>query len=60
MHTYTPTPVKITSCIRDSTDGIDIRYHIGESLLPSVRHFLRFIDAETKVAEYGFARKVRS
>ncbi|KAI0090520.1 hypothetical protein BDY19DRAFT_991965 [Irpex rosettiformis] len=47
-------------------EGIDVvlldmskfpRYHIGESLLPSVRHFLRFIDAEHKVAEYGFARK---
>ncbi|KAI0358724.1 FAD/NAD-P-binding domain-containing protein [Trametes cingulata] len=33
------------------------RYHIGESLLPSVRHFLRFIDAEAKVASHGFARK---
>lgn len=35
------------------------RYHIGESLLPSVRHYLRFIDAEEKVAQHGFARKVR-
>lgn len=34
------------------------RYHIGESLIPSVRHYLRFIDAEEKVASYGFARKV--
>ncbi|KAI0708919.1 FAD/NAD(P)-binding domain-containing protein [Cerioporus squamosus] len=33
------------------------RYHIGESLLPSVRHFLRFIDAEEKIASYGFVRK---
>ncbi|GJE91513.1 FAD/NAD(P)-binding domain-containing protein [Phanerochaete sordida] len=33
------------------------RYHIGESLLPSVRHYLRFIDAEEKVAAHGFARK---
>lgn len=33
------------------------RYHIGESLLPSVRHYLRFIDAEDKIASYGFARK---
>ncbi|KAI0783000.1 hypothetical protein C8Q75DRAFT_482022 [Abortiporus biennis] len=33
------------------------RYHIGESLIPSVRHFLRFIDAEEKVANHGFARK---
>lgn len=34
------------------------RYHIGESLIPSVRHYLRFIDAEEKVANYGFAMKV--
>lgn len=36
------------------------RYHIGESLLPSVRGYLRFIGAEEKVAKYGFTRKVRS
>ncbi|KAF7327989.1 hypothetical protein MKEN_00379500 [Mycena kentingensis (nom. inval.)] len=39
-------------------DGIDVvvleaskfpRYHIGESMLPSLRHFLRFIEAEDKV-----------
>lgn len=34
------------------------RYHIGESLIPSVRHYLRFIDAEDKLSEYGFTRKV--
>ncbi|KAI0332267.1 FAD/NAD-P-binding domain-containing protein [Cubamyces sp. BRFM 1775] len=33
------------------------RYHIGESLIPSVRHFLRFIDAEEKVIARGFTRK---
>ncbi|KAF9783765.1 FAD/NAD(P)-binding domain-containing protein [Thelephora terrestris] len=33
------------------------RYHIGESLIPSVRHYLRFIDAEEKVANHGFATK---
>ncbi|KZT04732.1 FAD/NAD(P)-binding domain-containing protein [Laetiporus sulphureus 93-53] len=33
------------------------RYHIGESLLPSVRHYLRFIDVEEKIAAYGFTRK---
>lgn len=33
------------------------RYHIGESLIPSARHFLRFIGAEEKVAEHGFAMK---
>ena len=34
------------------------RYHIGESLIPSVRHYLRFIDADEKVASYGFTTKV--
>ncbi|TFK47870.1 FAD/NAD(P)-binding domain-containing protein [Heliocybe sulcata] len=33
------------------------RYHIGESLIPSVRHYLKFIGAEEKVAQYGFAHK---
>ncbi|KAH7904414.1 putative halogenase [Hygrophoropsis aurantiaca] len=33
------------------------RYHIGESLLPSVRPFLRFIDAEDMVLNHGFTAK---
>ncbi|KAJ7206028.1 hypothetical protein GGX14DRAFT_367523 [Mycena pura] len=33
------------------------RYHIGESMLPSLRHFLRFIGAEDKVEMHGFQRK---
>ncbi|KAF7297289.1 FAD/NAD P-binding domain-containing protein [Mycena indigotica] len=33
------------------------RYHIGESLLPSVRPFLRFIGAEDVVKNHGFAEK---
>ncbi|KAJ7222830.1 putative halogenase [Mycena haematopus] len=34
------------------------RYHIGESMLPSCRPFLRFIGAEEKVANHGFTVKV--
>ena len=34
------------------------RYHIGESLIPSVKHYLRFIGAEDKVANHGFVVKV--
>ncbi|KAK6992920.1 hypothetical protein R3P38DRAFT_3078358 [Favolaschia claudopus] len=34
------------------------RYHIGETLLSSLRPFLRFIDAEEKVKNWGFAVKV--
>ncbi|TCD62537.1 hypothetical protein EIP91_006764 [Steccherinum ochraceum] len=33
------------------------RYHIGESLIPSARHFLRFVGAEEKVINHGFLRK---
>ncbi|KAG2366746.1 hypothetical protein BDR07DRAFT_1395703 [Suillus spraguei] len=33
------------------------RYHIGESLIPSVRHYLKFIDVEKKVVEMGFQNK---
>ncbi|KAJ7079395.1 putative halogenase [Mycena belliarum] len=33
------------------------RYHIGESMLPSVRPFLRFIGAEQKVIDFGFCIK---
>ncbi|KZW00975.1 putative halogenase [Exidia glandulosa HHB12029] len=33
------------------------RYHIGESLLPSCKPFLKFIDALDKVASHGFMPK---
>ncbi|KAG2353895.1 hypothetical protein BDR07DRAFT_1553174 [Suillus spraguei] len=33
------------------------RYHIGESLIPSVRHYLKFINVEKKVVEMGFQNK---
>ncbi|KIY53484.1 putative halogenase [Fistulina hepatica ATCC 64428] len=33
------------------------RYHIGESMLPSCRAFLRFIGAEEKVKAHGFTHK---
>ncbi|KAF8160850.1 FAD binding domain-containing protein [Crassisporium funariophilum] len=33
------------------------RYHVGESLIPSIRHYLRFIGAEEKMINYGFIRK---
>ncbi|PBK87739.1 putative halogenase [Armillaria gallica] len=33
------------------------RYHIGESMLPSCRPFLRFIDFEEKMKNYGFFPK---
>ncbi|KZS96642.1 FAD/NAD(P)-binding domain-containing protein [Sistotremastrum niveocremeum HHB9708] len=47
-------------------EGIDVvllegssfpRYHIGESMLPSVRPFLRFIKCEEKVVKHGFQNK---
>lgn len=33
------------------------RYHIGESMLPSLKLFLRYIDAEEKVKSHGFCVK---
>ncbi|KAI2627784.1 hypothetical protein GGR54DRAFT_636906 [Hypoxylon sp. NC1633] len=33
------------------------RYHIGESMLPSIRHFLRFIDLDREFDSYGFRIK---
>ncbi|PPR01324.1 hypothetical protein CVT24_006326 [Panaeolus cyanescens] len=53
------------SCL--GREGLDVvlleaevfpRYHIGESLLPSMRHFLRFIDLEKKFLGHGFYEKV--
>ncbi|KAJ7121941.1 putative halogenase [Mycena filopes] len=34
------------------------RYHIGESMLPSCRPFMRFIGVEQKVVDHGFCVKV--
>ena len=36
------------------------RYHVGESMVASIRHFLRFIDLDTSHTtfnEYGFVKK---
>lgn len=33
------------------------RYHIGESQLPSIRYFLRFIDLDKDFDAYGFMQK---
>ncbi|KAI5831782.1 FAD/NAD(P)-binding domain-containing protein [Schizophyllum commune Tattone D] len=33
------------------------RYHIGESLIPSARHYMKFIDAEEKLVQAGFKHK---
>ncbi|KAG6355157.1 hypothetical protein INS49_004238 [Diaporthe citri] len=49
-------------------EGIDVvlleadkfpRYHIGESMLPSMRHFLKFIDAYEKWDAHGFNVKAK-
>ncbi|TVY40371.1 Flavine halogenase [Lachnellula occidentalis] len=33
------------------------RYHVGESMLPSIRHFMRFIDCDEKFDAHGFRIK---
>ena len=35
------------------------RYHVGESMLASLRPFLRFIDLDSTFVDHGFKRKVR-
>ncbi|KAL4964142.1 NAD(P)/FAD-dependent oxidoreductase [Aspergillus stella-maris] len=48
-------------------EGVDVvlleadifpRYHIGESMLASIRHFFRFIDLKKTFDEYGFEKKL--
>lgn len=34
------------------------RHHVGESMLASIRHFLRFIDLQNTFNAHGFNRKV--
>lgn len=34
------------------------RYHIGESMLPSIRHYLRFIELDEVFNKHGFTKKV--
>ncbi|KAJ7780767.1 FAD/NAD(P)-binding domain-containing protein [Mycena maculata] len=47
-------------------EGVDVvilesarfpRYHIGESMLPSIRNFLRYIDLEDTFVAHGFYKK---
>lgn len=35
-----------------------LRYHIGESMLASIRHFLRFVELDSVFDSYGFIKKV--
>ena len=37
-----------------------VRYHIGESMLASMRHFLRFIDLDSTFDNHGFQKKVKA
>ncbi|KLO13206.1 FAD/NAD(P)-binding domain-containing protein [Schizopora paradoxa] len=34
------------------------RYHVGESMLPSLRHFLQYVGADDKFKNHGFKKKV--
>ena len=35
-----------------------VRYHVGESMVASMRHFLRFIDLDSTFDNYGFVKNV--
>ncbi|KAI6781324.1 Flavine halogenase ascD [Emericellopsis cladophorae] len=52
------------SCL--AREGIDVvllegdkfpRYHIGESMLASMRHLLKFVELDTKFDQHGFVKK---
>jgi flavine halogenase len=52
------------SCL--AREGIDVvvlegdkfpRYHIGESMLASMRHLLKFVELDAKFDQYGFVKK---
>lgn len=45
-------------CLRCLQVFAFVSYHVGESQLASLRHFLRFIDLEKEFEEYGFNKKV--
>ncbi|KAJ5639909.1 FAD/NAD(P)-binding domain-containing protein, partial [Penicillium longicatenatum] len=51
-------PRYVNEACHEKNEILTNRYHIGESMLPSLRNFLRFIDLETKFDEHGFIRKV--
>ena len=36
------------------------RYHVGESMLASLRPFLHFIDLDSTFKAHGFTKKVRA
>lgn len=51
---------KTAQVVRNNdAEGNVYRYHIGESMLPSIRHFLKFVDAYEKFDQHGFIHKVR-
>lgn len=41
-----------------SSCSLGNRYHIGESTLPSLRHFFKFIDFDDQFNAHGFFKKV--
>ena len=40
------------------TYNADTRYHIGESMLASMRHLLRFVGMDEEFDRHGFTKKV--
>jgi flavine halogenase len=55
-----PRRVQIVLLLHTRFDNFINRYHIGESMLPSCPQFLKLIDLEDTVKNFGFCRKVRS
>ncbi|KAL8830192.1 MAG: hypothetical protein Q9170_005838 [Blastenia crenularia] len=43
---------------REGIDTVLLEYHVGESMLASIRHLLRFIELDETFDNYGFTKKI--
>jgi 2-polyprenyl-6-methoxyphenol hydroxylase-like FAD-dependent oxidoreductase len=54
-------PRSVPDILRNSEPTLTLillSYHVGESMLPTIRHYLRFIGCDEKFDAHGFAIKV--
>lgn len=53
-----PRYVLLEPCLDTGSHINEARYHVGESMLPSLRPLLRFIGLDDTFKEHGFQKKV--
>ena len=60
LHGHCHLVLAVSNLVHDAigTEVECARYHVGESMLPSMRHFLRFIDLDDTFLNHGFKVKV--